>query len=35
MKVRPLDVSRMSGFERKTLRKIYGPIKEKEEWRLR
>ena len=34
MKVR-LNVSRMSAFERKTLRKIYGPIKGKEEWRIR
>jgi hypothetical protein len=29
------DILRLSTFERKTLRKIYGPVQEKGEWRMR
>ncbi|PSN34620.1 hypothetical protein C0J52_24196, partial [Blattella germanica] len=30
-----LDKSRLAVFERKILRKVYGPVKENGEWRLR
>jgi hypothetical protein len=29
------DIFRLSAFERKILRKIHGPIIEREEWRIR